>query len=152
MGSLRKTFKTNSAKEAEGVEVEVAINDHNGKPIVIRISRMSRANKRYTKRLEEVTRPHSAAIANETLDNELGNKLLREVFVDTVLLGWSNLPKSELSGDDADTDELPFSRENALALFDEMPDLYDDWERRAKSAANFRDEERKSNAGNSKRS
>jgi hypothetical protein len=54
---------------------------------------MSRSNKRYAKRLEAVTRPHSAAIANETLDNDLGRKMLQEVFADTVLLGWSNLPR-----------------------------------------------------------
>lgn len=149
---LRKTFKTDAAKELEGVEVVVAVNDHNGEPISITISRMSRSNKRYTKALEKATTPHSAAIANESLDNELGNKILREVFVDTVLLGWKNLPKSELTGVETDTDELPFSRENALALFEEMPDLYDDWEGRAKKASNFREEERKSNAGNSKKS
>jgi hypothetical protein len=149
---LRKTFKTDAAKETEGVEIEVSVNEHNGKPISITISRMSRSNKRYTKALEEATRPHSAAIANETLDNDLGNKLLREVFVDTVLLGWKNLPKSELTGVESDTDELPFSRENALALFEELPDCYDDWEARAKKASNFREEERKSNAGNSKKS
>jgi hypothetical protein len=149
---LRNTFKTNETKEIEGVEIPVSINDHNGEPIVIRVSRMSRSNKRYTKALETATRPHSAAIANETLDNDLGNKLLREVFVDTVLLGWKNLPKSELTGVETDTEELPFSRENALALFDELPDCYDDWEKKAKSSANFRDEERKANAGNSRKS
>lgn len=149
---LRKTFKTDAAKEVAGVEIPVAVNEHNGKPITITISRMSRSNKRYTKALEEATRPHSAAIANETLDNELGNKLLREVFVDTVLLGWSNLPKSDLTGVDTDTEELPFSRENALALFDEMPDLYDDWEGRAKKASNFRETIREGNAGNSRKS
>lgn len=149
---LRNTFKTNATKEIEGVEIAVSINDHNNEPITIRVSRMSRSNKRYTKALEEATRPHSSAIANETLDNDLGNKLLRGVFVDTVLLGWSNLPKSELTDNPDDTELLPFSRENAIALFDEMPDLYDDWEGRAKKAANFRDAEREKNAGNSKKS
>jgi hypothetical protein len=148
---LRNTFKTNSTKETEGVEIPVAVNDHNGKPITIRVSRMSRSNKRYTKALEEATRPHSAAIANETLDNELGAKLLQEVFVDTVLLGWSNLPKSELTGNNEDTSNLPFTRENALKLFEEMPDLYDNWEAHAKRAANFRDSEREDNAGNSQK-
>lgn len=145
---LRNTFKTNKTLESEGVDIEVAINDHNGEPITIRVSRMTRTNKRYAKRLEVATRPHSAAIANETLDNEIGHKVLQEVFVDTILLGWNNLPKSELTGDEDDAELLTFTRENALALFDEMPDLYDDWEKRAKSAAIFRDAEREANAGN----
>ena len=147
--SLRKVFKTDTKAEVEGVEVEVGINEANGQPIVIRISRMSKANKRYTKRLEAVTRPHQSAIQNESLDNELAQKMLREVFVDTILLGWSNLPKSDLTGDDADKDTLlDFNRENALALFAELPDLYDDWEERAKKAASFREKEREDAAGN----
>jgi hypothetical protein len=145
---LRKNFKTDQTRENEGVEIPVDTNEHNGQPILIRVSRMGKSNKRYAKALEEATRPHLTAIANETLDNELGNRLLREVFVDTILLGWSNLPKSELSDDEKDTDDLPFNRENALKLFEEMPDLYDDWEARAKKAANFREVARKANAKN----
>ncbi|WLJ71194.1 hypothetical protein [Sphingomonas phage Birtae] len=146
--SLRGTFKTDKTKEVEGVEIPVGMNDHNKLPITIRISRMSRSNKRYTKALEEATRPHSSAINNETLDNEIGSRILQEVFVDTVLLGWGNLPKSDLTGNDEDTDELPFSRENALALFEELPDLYDDWESRAKKASTFRESERSKSAKN----
>lgn len=145
---LRNTFKTNRTLETEGVEIEVAINDHNGKAITIRVSRMTRMNKNYAKRLEAATRPHSASIANETLDNDLGYRLLQEVFVDTILLGWNNLPKSEITGDEADSELVEYTRENALKLFEDMPDLYDDWEKRAKSAANFRDAEREGNAGN----
>jgi hypothetical protein len=145
---LRDTFLTNKTLEAEGVELPVAVNDHNNEPITINVSRMSRSNKRYTKRLEAATRPHSAAIARETLDNELGAKILREVFVDTVLLGWGNMPLSEFTGNAADTEIVPYSRERALELFDIMPDLYDDWEKKAQSSSNFRDEDRELNAGN----
>ncbi|WLJ71044.1 hypothetical protein [Sphingomonas phage Kimi] len=146
--SLRKTFKTNKTAEIEGVEIPVGINDHNNEPIVIKISRMSTTNKRYTKELNRVTKPHQSAIQNDAMDNELARKMLMEVFVDTILLGWSNLPKSELTGNDKDKDELEFTRDNALALFAEMPDLYDDWEKRAQSAAAFRDAEKEASAKN----
>lgn len=145
---LRNTFKTDKSAEVEGVEIEVDINEHNNEPITIRLSRMSRSNKRYTKRLDAVTRPHMAAIQNETMNEAVAAKMMREVFVDTVLLGWKNLPKSELTGNPEDTDELPFNRENALALFEELPDLYDDWEGRAKKAATFREHEREEAAKN----
>jgi hypothetical protein len=145
---LRSNYGTDRAKENDGVEILVDTNDHNGEPIVIIVSRMGRTNKRYSKALEEATRPHTAAIANETLDNELGAKLLREVFVDTVLLGWKNLPKSELTGDNKDTEELPFNRENALALFEALPDFYDVCEGHAKKTSNFRAEQRKVAAKN----
>lgn len=146
--SLRKTFKTDLNAEVDGVLLDVGFNDHNGKPIQVRLSRMSRSNKRYTAELERVTRPHASAIQNESMDNELATKMLREVFVDTVLMGWYNLPKSELTGNDADKEELPFTRENALALFDELPDLYEDWETRAKKASTFREKEREKAAKN----
>lgn len=141
--SLRKTFKTDPKAEVEGVWLPVGINEHNKKPIEICVSRMSRSNKRYTKELERVTRPHSSSIQNDSMDEEIGAKLLREVFADTILMDWRNLPKSELTGNDSDSEDLPFSRENALALFEELPDLYDDWESRAKKSATFREQERK---------
>lgn len=146
--SLRKTFRTDRTAEIEGVDVEVAINEHNEKPISIRIARMSSSNKRYTKELNRVTKPHMSAIQNDAMDNDLARKMLQKVFVDTILLGWTNLPKSELTGNEADTDLLPFTPENALALFAELPDLYDDWEGRAQKAAAFREQEREVNAGN----
>ncbi len=137
--SLRGTFKTNKDKEVNGVDVPVGVNDHNGEPITINISRMGTANKRYTSMLETVMAPHQASLQNDSMNNELAGKLLREVFVDTVLNGWTNLPKSELTGDDGDTDLLEFNRDNALALFEEMPEMYSDWADRAKKAASFRD-------------
>lgn len=146
--SLRKTFRTDRTAEIEGVEVQVAVNDHNGKPISIRIARMSTSNKRYTKELNRVTKPHMAAIQNDALDDELARKMLQKVFIDAILLGWDNLPKSELTGNDEDTELLDFTPENAQALFDEMPDLYNDWESRAQKAAAFREAEREVSAGN----
>jgi hypothetical protein len=136
---LRKNYATDRTAEVEGVEIAVDMNDHNNEPIYITVSRMGQNNKAYTKTLEERTAPHTAAIQNETLDNELGNKIMQNVFVDTVLKGWRNLPKSELTGDDKDTDDLPYSRENALLLFEALPDFYDVCLSHAKKAANFRE-------------
>ncbi len=145
--SLRKTFKTDKSAETDGVWITVGL--HNNKPQEIKISRMTRSNKRYQKALEEATRPHSSAIQNETLEEELGGKLLREVFADTIILDWRNVPKSELTGVEADDKvDLPFSRENVLALFEELPDLYDDWESKAKKSAAFREKEKEANAKN----
>src|SRR6188768_1192261 len=108
--SLRKTFKTDRNAEVEGVVIEVGVNDHNQEPIWIRIARMSASNKRYTKELNRVTKPHQSAIQNDAMDNELARKMLQEVFADTILLEWGNLPKSELTGNDEDTDDLEFTR------------------------------------------
>jgi hypothetical protein len=146
--SLRKTFKTDRNAEVEGVWLEVAVNDHNNQPIRIKISRMSSANKRYTTALNKATKPHQSAINNDALDNELAKKMLQGVFAETVILDWENMPKSELTGNDEDTELLEFTQENVLALFAEMPDLYDDWESRAMKAAAFREGQLKEAAKN----
>jgi hypothetical protein len=145
--SLRKTFRTDQTAEAEGVWITVGIDD-SGKEIRIRLSRMSNSNKRYTKALRTATSPHQSAIQNDALDNVLARKLLQEVFADTVLLGWENIRKSELTGVATDTEELPFNRDNALALFAELPDLYDDWESRAQKSAAFREQEKEGSVKN----
>lgn len=137
--SLRKTFKTDLNAEVAGVWIDVSVNDINGKPTRIKIARMSQANKRYTKALNSSTQPHQSAIQQGAMDNELARRLLQEVFADTIILDWENLPKCELTGVETDTDDLEFSKENVLALFKEMPDLYDDWETRAQRAAAFRE-------------
>jgi hypothetical protein len=145
---LRKNYATDRAKEVEGVEIAVDMNEHNKEPIYITVSRMGQSNKEYTKALQSATEPHTASIQNETLDNDLGRAIMRDVFVDTVLKGWRNLPKSELTGNDKDTDELPFSRENAILLFDELPDFYDVCEAHARKAANFRNQVKGKNSKN----
>lgn len=158
--ALRKTFLTDKKLEADGVEIPVAINEYNGEPVLIHISRMGTVNKRYTKALDAATKPHQSAIQNGSMDNDLARKLVMSVFADTVILGWSNLPKSDLTGNDLewaaqapgrepDKEELEFTKENVLALFDLMPDLYDDWEKRAQGAASFRQAALETNQGNS---
>lgn len=146
--SLRQTFKTDKQAEIQGVVLEIGVNDHNGQPITFRLARMSQSNKRYTASLSKATRPHQAAIQNGSMDNGLARKMLQGVFIDTILLDWGNLPKSELTGNASDTELLEFNTENALALFAELPDLYDQLETQAQSAAAFREVETEVNAGN----
>jgi hypothetical protein len=82
---IRSNYATDKKAEVEGVEIAVDTNEHNGEPIFVTLCRMGQTNKAYTRALEEATRPHQAAIQAETLDNELGGKILRGVFVDTCL-------------------------------------------------------------------
>lgn len=130
--SLYKDFATNKQAEVKGVLVEFSANDDNTIPGFI-VSRMSRANKKYTKALEKATRPHRRAIELETMNNDLADKIFMEVFVDTVLLGWQNVQ-------DKDGKPLVFNRQNAIMLFTDLPELYDDLQDKAKKAAMFRDE------------
>lgn len=129
--SLYENFETNKEREIGGVPMEYSPNKDGSVP-TFHVTRMSRSNTRYTKRLEAATKPHRRAIQLETMDNTLAEKISMGVFVETILLGWSNI-----QGRDGKV--IPFSKAAAIALFTDLPDLYDDLQGRASKASEFRD-------------
>jgi len=131
--SLYKQFKTNAEKETEGVEIEFneATNDDGSVPTFV-ISRMGKANKRYTKALEAATRPYRRQIELGTMKNEVAEEIFLNVFVDTVLKGWKNVR-------DENGAELPCSKQTAVKLFQDLPEVYERLQEEAKQSANFRD-------------
>lgn len=138
--SLYNQFETNKDAEVEGVWVEYGANEDGSIP-KFKISRMSKANKKYTKALERATRPHRRSIELETMNNDLAERLLMEVFIDTVLLEWQNIKQR-------DGVELDLTKKNAMKLFEDLPELYDDLQEKAKKASLFRDETLEEEAGN----
>jgi len=91
--------------------------------------------------MEQVQRKHKHAIGAEMLSDDLAKKITKEVFVSTVLLGWKNVT-------DAEGKDLPFSKENALKLFHDLPDLYEDLVRQSNNANTFKDAEMEVEAKN----
>lgn len=138
--SLYSQFATDKAAEVDGVWVEYGANEDGSVP-AFKISRMSKANKKYTKALEKATRPHRRAIELETMNNDLAERLFMEVFVDTVLLDWKNIRTR-------DGEELALNKDAAMKLFVELPELYDDLQEKAKKASLFREETLEEEAGN----
>ncbi len=138
--SLYSQFATDKQAEVDGVWVEYGANEDGSIPS-FKISRMSKANKKYTKALEKATRPHRRAIELETMNNDLAERLFMEVFIDTVLLDWKNIRGR-------DGDELAFNKDAAMKLFVELPELYDDLQEKAKKASLFREETLEGESGN----
>ncbi len=130
--SLHKQFATNHAKEVDGTWIDYGPNEDGTVP-GFKLARMGKANKRYTKALDQATRPHRRAIELKALSEELSEKLLLDVFVVTVLLDWRNVQ-------DKDGKPIAFNADNAKALFKELPELYEDLQDNAKQSALFRDE------------
>lgn len=145
--SLSSQFKTNKTAEVEGVEVQYSLNK-DGSFSTFRISRMGRSNKNYTKALERATRPYRRVIELGTMDNEIAESLFMKVFVESVLIDWKNIPLSDVTGNDRDEGYAPYSRENAVKLFNRLPDLYEDLQEKANSAAMFREDTMEQEAGN----
>lgn len=133
MSGLHKQFKTNPAKESEGVEIEFpeAQNDDGSIPTFI-ISRMGKSNKAYSKSLEAATRPYRRQVELGTMKNEVAEGLFMGVFVDTILRGWKNVQ-------DENGQPIAYSKDAATALLNELPDVYERLQEEAKLSANFRD-------------
>lgn len=130
--SLYTQFQTDKAVEKEGVVLEYGLNSKK-KVISIRIARAGGANLHYSKLLESKIKPYRRQIQNETLDNAVAEKLTKEVYAQSVVLGWENV-------EDQDGNELQFNQANFIKLMDDLPDLWTDIQNQATRAALFRAE------------
>ena len=69
----------------------------------------SQENRRVKLVTERVRRKHMKDLRLKPDDNELNERIAREIFVEAVLLGWSGITSGG--------EEVPFSKEAALAYF-----------------------------------
>jgi len=138
--SLYSQFETDPKLEKGGIILEYGPNSK-GQPMAFRIARAGGANDAYNKRLEAMSRKHRRKIQNDMLESKELQEMIKEVVVDTVLLGWENI-------EDRNGNDLPFTRENALKLFKELPDLYADINEQANRVALFRIAVREEDAKN----
>ena len=136
--SILDQFETNEKKEIEGVEISFPPNDDGSIPVFI-IAATSRTNQKYSAALEKAVRPYKGNI--KELGNARAEVLYRAVFVETVLKGWKNVQ-------DRDGKEIPYSKEEALKLFQRAPRLYDRLNAEAADIENFKDAVREEQAGN----
>ncbi len=148
--SLYKQFKTDGSVEKDGVVLEYGISSK-GKTISIRIARAGGANIRFAKLMEAKVKPHRRSIQNETMDTFLAEQIAKQVYAETVVLGWENVEFPVLDKDGNNTDvmeELPYTVENCVRLFTDLPDLYMDIQEQAGRAALFRADIREVDAKN----
>jgi len=140
LSGLHKHYTMDHGREQEGVRIEFPANGDGSIPTFI-IARMGPMNQRYTKTLERVTYPYKRQLELRTLPNEKAEALMRQVFVNSILLGWENVQNE---GGTA----IVFSAENALTLFQQLPDVYYELQEKAQDAALFRVEENQGAAKN----
>ncbi|MCB1238982.1 MAG: hypothetical protein KDB30_04810 [Tetrasphaera sp.] len=138
--TLYNQFATDREKETDGVEVSYAPNEDGTVPTFV-VARTSKTNKQYTKALEKAIRPYKRQIDLGTMDNDVAEEIFRTVFAKTILKGWSGIQ-------DKDGNEFPYTTANAIKLLTDLPDLYEDLQERAKSAAAFKQESLEDDAKN----
>ncbi len=139
--SLYKQFKTDENIERDGILLEYGENSK-GKPIAIRIARAGGANSQYQKLMEARVKPYRRQIQNETIERALVERLLRQVYAETIVLGWENV-------EDENGKELAFTVENCVKLFEDLPDLFQDIQEQSQRAALFRQEVLETDSKNS---
>lgn len=125
MTSPYSVFQTNETLEREGITVDYGA-------FRFRVARAGGSNKRYAQVMAARMKPYRRAIQTDTMDEDVAKRVLQEVFVDTVLLGWE-----DVTGKDGQP--LAYTRENALNLFIDLPDLFTDLFEQAKNVALFRE-------------
>lgn len=131
--SLYKDFETDKKAEEAGVWIDYGPNDDDTIP-AFRLARMGKANKKYVKTLEKLTKPYRRQMELGTMGEKLAQELNVSIFADSIVLDWRNVQ-------DKDGNEIEFSRDAVKVLMNDLPDLYADLESHAQRAATFREKE-----------
>jgi hypothetical protein len=122
---LRKTFGGDKALERDGVDL------HLGGDAYVTVARAGGTNVAYDRAVQKHMRPHRSKTGY--LDNDVYVDVLKQAYADAVVLDWRGI--------EFDGEPLPYSRENALKLMRELPDLWDVIKTHAEKLANFQHEE-----------
>lgn len=116
MSGLYKNYATDSKKENEGVPIEFAANDDGSIPTFI-VARSADSNKAYTKYSEQALKPYRRQIQLKTLPQEKDEEIYLDVFVTTIIKGWSNVQ-------DENGNSLEYTKPNAKKLMQDLPEVY----------------------------
>lgn len=132
--NLYKQFNTDTKRERDGINLQYGfVDEAQTKPIQIRIARAGGSNAAYKRVLENRVKPYRRQIQNETLDLDTMTAIMREVYAETIVLGWNNVQ-------DAEGNDMAFSKENVIKLFTDLPELFEDVQNAASTQALFRQE------------
>lgn len=144
--------ETDPVAEREGRPLDFG--DHR-----VTLRRMGGANEAYEKELEKAMKPHRAAIRAGVLSAAKEREIVFRVFARTCVAKWETLKSSmrELVADEADgfVDGIdlrgklvPFTEDNAVAVYTALPGVFLDHREGARGEQLFRLEQQESDAGN----
>ena len=130
---LFKTFESDRDLEKNGITLQYGTTVRDGKdvPVEIIIARAGGNNSRFDKVFEAKTKPYKRMIQTESLDPEVGKRIMRETYAECVILGWNNVQNREGVF-------LDFTKKNVELLMEELPELFADIQTQANKQAIFR--------------
>lgn len=122
--SLRKTMKTSEKLEVEGVQLELG-------NCRLTLARAGGANQRYGAAMLAAHKKHGRAIDLDVMPDEMGRKIFYTIWAETVVKVWeTNVapdgeePEWKPGIDDGNDGLLPFTVDNAVAFFLDVPDFF----------------------------
>lgn len=128
-------YGADKQKEVDGITLDFG-------EFKIKIARAGGANLNFAKVMEEISRPYRRAMAQNVLDPKIGERILAEGYAKAIVKKWEGVK-------DADGNDLPFSVDNCIKLFTDLPDLFAAVREEAEKLANFKKAAKEDEAKNS---
>lgn len=121
--NIYSQFETDESIEKDGIVLSYGPNSQ--KQIMgIRIARAGGANVAFNKRMQVLFKPHQRALSSNTMDPDLLRELVQRAYAETVVKDLENF-------EDRDGNPIPYSKENVVKLFKDLPALWADVQRAA---------------------
>ena len=96
----------------------------------VRIARAGGANKKFIQLFEALMKPYRRAFELGTMDDEKAAKIMHEAFAKAIVLEWC------IKGPDGK--EIEFNAENAIKVFQDLPEFFATIKNEAENRANFK--------------
>lgn len=125
--NLHKHFKTNSVLEKEGVDF--ALDDKTS----FKVRRFNAQNPRVKAAMAAYHKPYARQIEMGTLPIEKSDEITIKLFIDVCLVSWEGV-------EDEKGQPIEYTKENAITLFKELPDLFDTLWKYANDFASFKED------------
>ena len=130
-------YAIDKEKEQNGVWSEFDLGF--GQPWRFKIARTSNRNIEYLKCVEKVFKPYRKVL--DYLDKSVILKLEMEVFIKSIIKEWQNVTNEK-------GEPLEFNLENAMYIFDKLPEVYDTLKEDSNNGKLYREEEMKEDSKN----
>lgn len=132
-------FKPSGKLEQEGVWLDYG-------DFRIKITRAGATNDRFKRLMNDKMKPHRRAMANDTMSDKVGDRVTREVWAESIVLGWDSPLGANLMPYQGAA--FPFSVENCIKLFTDLPDLFIDVREQSMKMGLFLEDTAEADAGN----
>ena len=134
--SLYQTFKTDADLEQNGVTINYGPNSK-GVDQKFFVRRAGGSNKQFGKLMSAKMRPYRKQIGSGTMPESIAERIVREVYAEAVVIRFEGI---EVPVGDGQFEDLPYSVENCIKLFTDLPDFFADLREQCGDVAIFRED------------